>query len=360
MAYFIANLYFTKAHYCYNQFMFNLDFIQPTKLAIDFGTANCVIIREGKGIVVQEPTVVAVSPKERKVLAVGSDAKDMLGKVPEGIDARRPLKNGGIANYRLAEALLRKFFDKALGRIRIIKPDVIISVPAGLNSVEERAIIQALHAVGAGRIFLLPEPVAAAIGADMPIHKSSGNLIVNLGGGTAEIAMLSMNGIVTFVSHRGAGDAINDAIINYLKRSYNLLIGEKSAEEVKIEIGSALLMRDPLKMDVRGKNLKTGMPDTIEISSNELVEPIRGVLAEIIDSIKKVLAKTPPELMSDIIDRGMVLSGGTALLRGIDELLTKSIGIPAHVVEEPLNCVARGLNLALKNIDTFKRSVRAG
>lgn len=332
--------------------------IKVPKLAVDFGTANCLIIVEGKGVVVQEPTVVAISPKEKKVLAVGQDAKVMLGKVPEGIIAKRPMKNGGIANYRLAEALLRKFFNQALGNIRLLRPEVIVSVPAGLNSVEERAIIQALHSVGAGHIYLLPEPIAAAVGATMPIHTSSGNLIVNLGGGTAEIAVLSLNGIVTFGSHRGAGDAINASIVQFLKKKHNLQIGEQTAEEIKISIGSALTMKESSTVEVRGKNFKTGMPDSIVISSNELVEPIREVVNEVIVSIKNVLAKTPPELISDIVDRGMILSGGTAQLRGLDELLTKSIGIPAYVVEDPLSCVVRGLNTALKNVDEFKRSMR--
>ncbi len=335
-------------------------FIKIPKLAIDFGTTNCVIIVDDKGVVVQEPTVVAVSPREKKVLAVGLEAKKMLGKVPEGIEAKRPLKNGGISNYRLAEALLRKFFELALGKVRLFKPDVIVAVPAGLNSVEERAIIQALNSVGAGNIFLLPEPVAAAIGAKMPIHTSSGNLIVNLGGGTAEIAMISLNGVVAYESHKGAGDAINEAIMNYMKRQHNLQIGEITAEEIKIEIGSTLTLKENLKMEVRGKNIKTGLPDIVEVSSNELVEPVRSVLNDVISAIKRVLGKTPPELMSDIIDRGIVLSGGTALLRGLDEFITKSIGIPAHIVEEPLTCVVRGLDLAIKNIDEFKRSIKNG
>jgi rod shape-determining protein MreB len=331
-----------------------------SKLAIDFGTANCIIIAEGRGVVVYEPTVVAISPKEKKVLAVGEDARIMLGKVPEGVEAKRPLKNGGISNYRLAEALLSKFFNRALGRIRISKPEVIVSIPAGINSVEERAIIQALKSVGSGQIYLLPEPVAAAIGAGLPINTSSGNLIVNMGGGTAEIAVLSLNGIVSFSSHRGSGDAINDAIKYYIKKNYDLLIGELTAEEIKVNIGSAMPLKENIEYEVRGKHLKTGLPQSIFLTNHELVEPIRAVLNDIIASIKKVLSNTPPELMSDIIDRGMVLSGGTALLRGIDDLFTKSIGIPAHVVDEPLTCVARGLAIALKNIDEFKRSVRRG
>ena len=333
-------------------------FLKIPKIAIDFGTANCAIIVEGKGIVVNEPTVVAVSPKEKKVLAVGMEAKKMLGKVPEGIEAKRPLKNGGISNYRLAEALLKKFFDKALGRIRIFKPDVIASIPAGLNSVEERALIQALNSVGAGNIFLLPEPIAAAVGAEMPINTSTGNLIVNLGGGTAEIAILSLNGVVSYESHIGAGDSLNDAVIDYLKKSHHLLVGEMTAEDIKIQLGRLFVKSNPKEIEVRGKNSKTGQPDLIVINSNEMVEPMREVMGNIVYAIKKVLSKTPPELMADIIDNGMVLSGGTALLEGIDEYLTKSIGIPAHVVDDPLNCVVKGLSIALNNIDEFKRSLK--
>lgn len=336
------------------------NFLKPHKLAIDFGTANCVIYDSEKGVVVREPTVVAVSIKEKKVLAVGEEARLMLGKVPEGVEAKRPLKNGGISNYRLAEALLNKFFDKVLGKVRIIKPEVIVSIPAGINSVEERAIIQALKSVGSGHIYMLPEPIAAAIGATMPIHTSSGNLVVNLGGGTAEIAIISLNGMVSYSSHKGAGDAINESTINFVKKKYNILLGEQSAEDLKIAIGSAVLSKDNRTYEVRGKNTKTGQPEIITLSTNELVEPIREVLDSIVESIKKVLSNTPPELMSDIIDRGMVLTGGTSLLRGIDELLTMSVGVPAHVVDDPLTCVARGLNTALQNIDEFKRSLRKG
>lgn len=329
-----------------------------TRLAIDLGTANTVIIAKDRGIVLQEPTVVAISTKERKVIAVGNEARDMLGKVPENIEARRPLRSGGIANYSAAEALLKRFIEKSVSRVRLNKPEVIISIPVGLTSVEERAVVHALNAAGAGKIYLLPEPIAAAIGAMLPIETTSGNMIVNLGGGTAEIAILSLNGIVACESKRAAGDAINDAIINHVKREFGLLIGEQMAEKVKIQVGSALKIDSPLEMEVRGRNLKTGLPDVIMLSSNDTVEPIRLVLNEIIVSVKSVLEKTPPELASDIIDRGIVLSGGTAMLRNLDELMTKALGVPAHVVEEPLLCVARGLAAALDNIETLRRSLR--
>lgn len=333
--------------------------ITPKRIAVDFGTANCVIIKEGRGIVLQEPTVVAISPKEKKVLAVGEDAKVMLGKVPEGVEAKRPLRNGGISNFRLAEALLKKFFYKINGRINIIKPEIIVAAPAGLTSVEERALIQAFTSVGAGKIFILPEPVAAAIGAGMPINESTGNLIVNLGGGTAEVAVLSLNGVVAYESYRGAGDSLNESIISYLKRKHQLIIGENTAEELKLRFASAFENTKSLRIEIKGKNSKTGQPVIIEIDSNELVEPTREILQNISNTVKRVLTKTPPELISDIIDNGMVLSGGTSLLKGIDEYLTKSVGIPASVVDDPLTCVARGLELALKNLESYKRSVKS-
>ena len=333
--------------------------LNSKRLAIDFGTANCVIIMEGKGIVLQEPTVVAISPKEKKVVAIGEDAKIMLGKVPEGIEAKRPLKNGGISNFRLAEALLKRFFAKVLGRVVIVRPEVIVAAPAGLTSVEERALTQALASVGAGRLYILPEPVAAAIGAGMPIHQSTGNLIVNLGGGTAEVAILSLNGVVAFESYRGAGDALNESITKYLKQKHNLVIGENTAEELKISYASALESKNPKEIEIKGKNSKTGQPLIVTINSNELVEPTREVLNNISNSIKRVLTKTPPELMADIIDNGMILSGGTSLLKGIDDFLTKSVGIPASVVDEPLTCVARGLEIALKNLNAYKRSIKS-
>lgn len=332
--------------------------LTPKRIAIDFGTANCVIIMDGKGIILQEPTVVAISPKEKKVLAIGEDAKIMLGKVPEGVEAKRPLKNGGISNYRLAEALLRRFFKKTMGRIMIVKPEVIVSAPAGLTSVEERALTQALASVGAGKIYILPEPVAAAIGAGMPINLPTGNLIVNLGGGTAEVAVLSLNGVVAYESYRGAGDALNEAITNYLKRKHNLIIGENTAEDIKIQFASALEVKNPVQIEVKGKNSKNGQPSVVYINSNELVEPTREVLNNIANTVKRVLTKTPPELMADIIDNGMILSGGTSMLKGIDEFLTKAVGIPASVVDEPLTCVARGLDIALHNLNSYKRSIK--
>jgi len=332
--------------------------LSTKRVAIDLGTTNTVIIVGGQGVVLREPTVVALSTKERKVIAVGQEAKDMLGKVPENIEAKRPLSSGAIANYLVTEALLKRFLDKAVGKLRLSRPEVMISIPAGLTSVEERAVIQALNAAGAGKIYLLPEPIAAAIGAELPISTSSGNMIVNMGGGTAEIAVISLNGIVRFESKRGSGDAINQSLINFIRKKYDLLIGEQMAEKVKIEIGAAVPLEKPLMMEVRGRSIKTGLPDTIRISTNDVVDPIRNVLTEVIYSMRKVLEKTPPELSSDIVDRGIVLSGGTSLIRNIDDLFTKATGVSVHVADDPLLCVVRGLDKALINVEELSRSFR--
>lgn len=329
------------------------------KVAIDLGTANALVAVQGRGVVVTEPTVVAISLKDRKVLAIGSEAKRMLGKVPGDIEARRPIRQGVIASYKLTEALIKYLIDKALGKVRFFKPDVMISVPAGITSVEERAVIEATIQGGAGRVYLIPEPIAAAIGAKMPISSSAGNMIVNMGGGTSEIAVISMNGIVSYESKRVAGDSLNEAIINHMRKRTGMVIGEQMAEKIKMEIGSAVHMDIPLEMEIRGRDGTTGMPISVLINSNDVVEPIRLVLNQIIASIKNVLERTPPELASDIIDRGMVLSGGTALLRNIDELFTKATGVPAHVVENPLQTVTFGILDALENLGAIRRSLKS-
>lgn len=328
------------------------------KIAIDLGTSNALIAIVKKGIVVREPTVVAISLDDKKILAVGQEAKLMLGKVPGNIVARRPIRQGVIASYKITEALIRTLLNKALGRSRFFKPEVMISVPAGITSVEERAVIEAAAQAGAGKVYLMPEPLAAAVGAKLPISSSTGNMIVNMGGGTSEIAVISMNGIVAYESKRTAGDSLNEAIINYVRKRFDIAIGEQMAEQVKIEIGSATLMDEPLKMEVRGRSVTGGMPTTVIITSNDIADSLKFVLNDIIGAIKFVLEKTPPELASDIIDRGMVLSGGTALLRNIDELFTKATGVPAHVVESPLECVVNGLQEALLHLDVIKRSLK--
>lgn len=331
----------------------------PKRLAIDLGTSTIQIYVEGQGIVIQEPAVIAVSTIDNKVLAVGREAADMLGKVPENIEARRPIRNGGIASYKATELMLKKFFDKSLAGIRLNRPEVIVSVPSGLTSVEERAVIQALSGAGAGKIYLLPAPIAAAIGAKLPIHTSSGNMIVNIGAGTAEIAVLSLNGIVTSASKRGAGEEINEAIIQYLKRNNNILIGEQMAEKIKCEIGTLMPLKDTLSMEIRGRHTQTGLPDSIIISSAEIMEAIKPVMLEIVYAIRQVIEQTPPELVSDIVDRGVVFSGGTAKLHKLDELMTKAIGVPAYIVEDPTQTVITGLITALENLDSLKRSLKS-
>lgn len=317
------------------------------RIGIDLGTANSVVFVEDQGIILMEPTVVALDMSSRRVIAVGEEAKKMLGKTPENIIAKRPMRNGVIADSRVTEAILKYFLGKALGMIRLAKPELVISVPAGITSVEERAVYRAATNAGAGKIHLIPEPLAAAIGAGLPIHKSSGNMIVNMGGGTAEIAVISLNGIVEFESLRVAGDALNEAIISYLRKKHNLLVGEQMAEKIKIRIGSALNTENPAKMEIRGRDSTGGMPRALSIDSNDVAEALKIPLAKIIKAIKRVLEKTPPELSADIVDRGMVMSGGTAQLGNLDTLFSKAIGVPAHVAEDPIYCVANGTGIAL-------------
>jgi rod shape-determining protein MreB len=328
------------------------------KIGIDLGTSNTVLGVVGKGIILTEPTVVAISTKDKKVLAIGVEAKGMIGKVPGDIEARRPIRQGVIASYKITEIFLHSLIDKALGRFRFLKPEIMISVPSGITSVEQRAVIEAAVQAGAGKVYLIPEPIAAAIGAQMPISSSEGSMIVNIGGGTCEIAVISLNGLVTFESRRVAGDSLNDSLINYIRKKYSLLIGEQMAEKIKIEIGSATLVDKPLEMEIRGRDNSTGMPTSINTNTNEIVDGLKPVLNQIILSIKNVLEVTPPELSSDIIDRGIVLSGGTAKLRNIDDLFTKAINVPAHIVEDPTNAVIKGILLSLENIESIRRGLK--
>lgn len=325
------------------------------KLGIDLGTANSVVFVQGEGIVLMEPTVVAIDVNTYTVIAVGEKAKKMIGKTPENIVAKRPLRDGVIADSRVTEALLRHFFDKALGKARFFKPDVVISVPAGITTVEQRAVLKAANAVGSRSITLLPEPLLAALGAGLPIDKSAGSMIVNMGGGTSEVAVMSLDGIVEYESLRVAGDAINESIISFMRKKKGVLIGEQTAENIKIKIGSAVEVKDPKEMEVRGRDVGAGMPKSMVIDSNDVARAIEKPLRDIIRSIQTVLEKTPPELSADIIDRGMVMSGGTALLRNLDKLLSKATGVPAHVADEPMYCVVRGTGIALELIATGER-----
>lgn len=325
------------------------------KLGIDLGTANSVVFLQGEGIVLIEPTVVAIDVNTFTVIAVGEKAKKMIGKTPENIVAKRPLRNGVIADSRVTEALLKHFFDTALGKSRFFKPDVVISVPAGITTVEQRAVLKAANAVGSRSITLLPEPLLAALGAGLPIDKSAGNMIVNMGGGTTEVAVMSLDGIVEYESLRVAGDAITESIISFMRKKKGILVGEQTAEDIKIKIGSAVEVKDPKEMEVRGRDVGAGMPKSIVVDSNDIAKAVEIPLRNIIRSIQMVLEKTPPELSADIIDRGLVMSGGTAKLRNLDRLFSKATGVPSHVADEPIYCVAKGTGIALELLASGER-----
>jgi rod shape-determining protein MreB len=328
-------------------------------IGIDLGTANVLVHVEGRGIVIQEPSVVAVDD-EGRIRAVGEDAREMIGRTPGNIHAIRPMKDGVIADYVITEAMLRFFINKAMSgrmRFRLTGPQVMISVPAGVTSVEKRAVKDAALKAGAREAHLIEEPLAAAIGANVPISGPSGNLVIDIGGGTTEIAVIALGGIVVSTSLRVGGNRFDEAIASYVRKKYNLMIGERTAEEVKIEIGTALPLERELSMEVRGRDLIAGLPRTIPITSSEVMEAIELPLQQLVAAVRSVLEQTPPELSSDIIDKGMVMSGGGALLRNIDKLLTQVTGVPCHVAENAMNCVALGTGEALKHYDFFKKSL---
>lgn len=327
------------------------------RLGIDLGTANSLVFLAGEGIVLNEPTVVAVSTDDNRVVAVGTEAREMLGRTPGNIVASRPMRDGVIADYIVTEAMLRYFLDKVLGRARIFKPEVMICVPAGVTSVERRAVLEATLSAGSRSAYLIEEPLAAAIGAKIPIGQASGNMIVDIGGGATEAAVISLGGVVVHASARVAGNKLDEAIMTFVRRKHNLIIGDRMAEEIKIKIGSALPLEKEAKIEVRGRDSLTGLPKTIEITSNDVAEAIAQPLTTIVGVVKSVLEETPPELSSDIIDKGIVLSGGTSLLKNLDKLITRETGVPAHVAEEPLNCVVLGAGVAIENLDDYKRSV---
>lgn len=342
------------------------------RLGIDLGTANSLVYLVGAGVVLNEPTVVAVSVDDGRVLAVGNEAKQMLGRTPGNITASRPMRDGVIADYVVTEAMLRYFLDRVCGSSRLFKPEVMICVPAGVTQVERRAVLDATVAAGAKVAYLIDEPLAAAIGAKIPIANPSGSMIVDIGGGSTEAAVISLGGVVVHKSARVAGNKIDEAIQTYIKKKYNLFVGDRTAEEIKITIGSALPVGSkPVKsgpnsisgqnssvmMEVRGRDAASGLPRMLELATDEVVEAITPVLSQIVTAIKGVLEETPPELASDIIDRGIVLSGGTSLLRNLDKLMTHTIGVPVHVADDPLFCVVKGCGLAMENIDLYKKSV---
>lgn len=333
------------------------------RIGIDLGTANTLVYLAGEGIVLNEPTVVAVTAEDNKVVAVGREAKEMLGRTPGNIIALRPLKDGVIADYTITEAMLSYFIDKACGRSRFFKPEVMICIPSGVTQVERRAVLDATMAAGAKTAYLIEEPLAAAIGAKVPIAQPAGHMVVDIGGGSTEVAVISLGGVVVHNSVRVAGNKIDEAIANYIKRKFNLLIGERTAEEIKITIGNAHIEGKTLKtpelrkMEIRGRDSITGLPRTIEVTEIEINEAIKPILIEIVQGVKKVLEETPPELASDIIDKGIVMSGGTSLVHNFDKMMTQMTGVPCHVAEDALLCVARGTGVALENIDLYKRSI---
>lgn len=329
------------------------------KIGIDLGTANTLVFVPGKGVVINEPSVVAVSTEDNRILAVGNEARSMIGRTPETIIAYRPLKDGVIADYRVTEAMLRYFIDKTAGRIRLIKPEVMISVPAGVTSTERRAVIEAATKAGAKAAYVVKEPVLAAIGANIPIFEPAGNMVVDIGGGTADIAVISLGGIVTSSSVKVAGNKLDQAVADYIKKHYNLAIGDRTAENIKIKIGSATPLEDDLSLSIKGRDLLTGLPRTVTIYSSEITEALSDPLHEIMQAIKNVLHDTPPELAADIIERGIVMSGGTSLLRNINELVYRETGVPARIADEPLLCVAKGTGIALEHLDVYKRSIMA-
>ncbi len=330
----------------------------PKRIGIDLGTANVLVYVKGRGIVINEPAVVALATRDNTVVAVGTEARQMMGRTPSTIDVIRPMKDGVIADYLITEAMLRYFINKVVGRLNFIRPEVMICIPAGVTSVEQRAVRDAAEQAGARRpARLVPEPLAAAIGARIPVNTPSGNMIVDIGGGRTEAAVISMYGVVVSESVRVAGDRMDDAIASYIKRRHNLVIGEITSEEVKITIGSAIPLQEELTMSVRGRDQVTGLPRTTTISSNEITQALQDSLGSIVQTVRAVLERTPPELAADIIDRGVVLTGGGALLRHLDILLTQESGIPCHAADNPLECTAIGAGVALEHLDVIERSL---
>ncbi len=327
------------------------------KVGIDLGTANILVFVPRKGIVLNEPSVVAVSEEDNKILAIGAEAKKMIGKTPEAIVAYRPMKDGVIADYRVTEAMLRYYLDKALGRFNIMKPDVLVSVPAGVTSTERRAVIEAAIRAGARNAYVVKEPILAAIGAGIPIHEPTGHMVVDIGGGTTDVAVISLGGIVASTSVKYGGNKLDQSIADYVKKNFNLGIGDKTAEEVKIKVVSAIPLEEDLSMTIKGRDFVSGLPRSIEVESNEILKAITKDLREMIRAIKEVLQETPPELSSDIIDQGIVMTGGTSQLRNLTELVHRRTGVNARLAKDPMYCVARGTGIALEHLDVYKKSI---
>lgn len=327
------------------------------KLGIDLGTTTVLVFVPKRGIIINEPSVVAISKADKTVLAVGKEAKDMLGRTPDSIIARRPLKDGVIADYRTTEAMLRYFINKALGGVRMFRPEVMIAVPGGITSTERRAVIDAALSAGAKAAYIIKQPIVAAIGANIPIGSPNGHMIVEIGGGTSEMAVISLGGIVASTSVRIGGVKFDAAIQEFVRRTYNLAIGERTAEDMKIKVGSAMYLEEKLRMEIKGRDMITGLPKLIEVTSDDVTEAIQPLLEGIIVALKEVLHDTPPELSADVMDKGIVISGGSAQLRNLDRLISEATSVPTYVADDPQLCVARGTGLALENLEAYKRSL---
>ena len=327
------------------------------KLGIDLGTTTVLVYMPKRGIVIHEPSVVAISVHDKKVLAVGHEAKEMLGRTPDTIVAKRPLKDGVIADYRTTEAMLRYFINKALGGMRLFRVEVMVAVPGGITSTERRAVIDATISAGAKAAYIIKEPVVAAIGADIPIGSASGHMIIDIGGGTSEIAVISLGGIISSSSIRIGGNKLDSAIMEHIRRKYGLAVGERTAEEIKIQIGSALYLEDKLQMQVKGRDMVSGLPRIATITSDDVTDAIQHELQGIVEALKDVLHNTPPELSADVMEKGIVVSGGSAQLRNLDKLFSEATGVPAFIANEPQLCVAKGTGIALENLESYKRSI---
>lgn len=327
------------------------------KLGIDLGTVNTLVYLPNKGVVLNEPSVVAISEQDHTILAIGQEAKDMIGKTPESIVVYRPMRDGVIADYRVTEAMLRYFISKALGSLNFFKPDVMVSVPAGITSTERRAVVEAAIRAGAKNAYVVKEPILAAIGAGIPIEESRGYMVMDIGGGTTDVAVISLGGIVSSTSVKCAGDKIDQAITDYIKKTFNLAIGDKTAETIKTKIAAAIPLEEELTITVKGRDYIQGLPRTAQVSTNEIVRAIDKELRTMIGAIKDVLAQTPPELSADIIDDGIIMTGGTSQLRNLADLVYRRTGVKARVAEEPFLCVAKGTGEALNHLDTYKKSI---
>lgn len=330
-----------------------------TKIGIDLGTANTLVYIPGKGVVLNEPSVVAVNQQDNRIMAVGDEAKQMIGRTPDNIVAYRPMKDGVIADYRVTEAMIRYYMGKALGKWNILKPEVMVSVPAGVSSTERRAVIEATIKAGAKSVYVVKEPILAAIGAGIPIYEARGHMVVDIGGGTTDVAVISLGGIVASTSVKCAGNKIDHAIADHIKKTFNLAIGDRTAEEIKVRIGSAVPMEDELLLTIKGRDYITGLPRTAQVTTNEIVKAIDKELREIIRAIKDVLQETPPELSADIIDQGIIMTGGSSQLRNFPELVERRTGVKAVLAEEALYCVVKGTGIALEHLDTYKKSILA-